>query len=271
MTIFYELGRARRIMQQGGEKPEMEIKEDPRKSVIEVLRRIYMKSRSKKSVSNYRWGLESFFRWMGTDDADGIVERAEAGKLDPVETVQRYLFHLNERGLAPATIRLYAVAVRKFFDVNLSVTLNWKRLERPKLRRVVRDRIPTKEEFRRVIDYGDVKDKAFILFALSSGARDETLAGLDVGDVNFEAFPDIALVRVRPEIAKGGIGYTTFITPEAKEALKDYLDLRRREGEELKPGSPLFAHRGKRVNPGSLSLRWRRRLKKAGLDGKTAG
>ena len=255
----------------GGEKSKMETTMDPRESVAKTLRRIYIKTNSEKSVSNYRWGIESFLKWAGTDDADEIIRQAEAGELDPIEAVQGFIEELSGRGLAPSTVRLYATTAKKFFDVNLRTALNWKLLTIPTLRRVVIDRVPTKNELKRIIDYGDVRDKASILFALSSGARDETLAGLNVGDVDFEAYPDVALVRVRAEIAKGGVGYPTFITPEARAALEEYLESRHRSGEDVGPDSPLFAHRGKRVKPGSLSLRWRRRLKSTGLNSKSAG
>lgn len=54
------------------------------------------------------------------------------------------------------------------------------------------------------------------------------MAGLNVGDVDFEAFQDVALIRVGPEIAKDRVGHPAFITPEARFALEQYIDSRRR-------------------------------------------
>lgn len=242
---------------------------DPRPSVDAVLRRVYRKSRSDKSVENYRYGIAVFLKWMNTEDADGVIMQVESGQQDPVDLVQRYLDDLDARGLSPATQKLYAATAKKFFEVNMKGNgLNWGRLELPRIYRTEEDRIPTREEIKSILEYGNIKDRAVILFKVSSGVRDRTLAGLNIGDVDLEAFPDVALVKVRPEIAKRRIAYVTFITPEAVRALNAYLDLRRRKEEELVLEAPLFAYMGRRQAPAAFSKRWRRLLSKAGKDEK---
>lgn len=164
---------------------------DPSSSTDAVLRRVYRKSRSEKSVENYCYGIAAFLKWMGTEDADGVVVRVELGLLDPIDLVQRYLDDLDARGLSPATQKLYAATAKKFFEVNMKGNvLNWGRIELPRIYRTEEDRIPTREEIKRILEYGNLKDRAVILFKVSSGVRDRTLAGLNIGDVDFEVFPD---------------------------------------------------------------------------------
>jgi len=134
----------------------------------------------------------------------------------------------------------------------------------PRLYRVEKDRIPTKDEIKHVLSYGNIKDRAVTLFKLSSGCRDQTIAALNLGDLDFEMFPDVAVVKVRAEITKDRVEHVTFITPEAITVLRRYLDLRRRKGEDLGPDAPIFTYMGKRQLPPSFSQRWRRLLKKSG-------
>jgi hypothetical protein len=56
--------------------------------------------------------------------------------------------------------------------------------------------------------------------------------------VDFEQIP--ALVVVRKELSKAGHQYLTFLSEEGCEYLKDYLEERIREGEELSPDSSLI-------------------------------
>ena len=71
-------------------------------------------------------------------------------------------------------------------------------------------------------------------------------------------------------MAKERVRYVTFITPEAKPLLRQYLDLRKRKGEAFTPESPLLASADKKeLTAHALRLRWRRLLRKAGLAEKS--
>jgi len=72
---------------------------------------------------------------------------------------------------------------------------------------------------------------------------------LKVGDVDLTSYPDIAHIKVERKRGrkfvgkrKGGQGqvYFTFCTPEAKKALKEYLEAWKRAGENLTDESPLI-------------------------------
>ena len=236
------------------------------KSVEKFLKRVLRQSNSQASVKNYRDGLNAFLGWMDDADPDGLVRQVEGGEIDIVEILNDYIDHLHSKGLSPATMRTYVSIVKKFLLVNCKTLngVNWKLVELPTLYRVERDRIPTKDEIEHVLSYGNIKDVATVLFKMSSGCRDNTMANLNIGDIDFEMFPDVAVIRVRAEITKDRVEHVTFITPEAVTALRRYLDLRRREGEDLGPDTPIFAYKGKRQLPPSFSQRWRRLLKKSG-------
>lgn len=115
------------------------------------------------------------------------------------------------------------------------------------------ERVPTKEELKRIFLSGDKKARVACVLVAHSGLRIKTLGnyqgddGLRIGDfpelnvegdsVDFEQIP--TLVVVRKELSKAGHQYFTFLGEEGCDYLKDYLNGRRREGEELTPESPV--------------------------------
>jgi integrase len=115
------------------------------------------------------------------------------------------------------------------------------------------ERVPTKEELRKILLSGDKKARVSSVLVAHSGLRIKTLGnyegedGLRIRDmpelrvrgdsVDFEETP--SLVIVRKELSKAGHQYFTFLSEEGCEYLKDYLEERTREGEILEPGSPI--------------------------------
>jgi len=140
----------------------------------------------------------------------------------------------------------------------------WKRVELPKIWIVEQDRIPTKRELREVLNHANLEDRVIALVAASSGVREGTLAKLSVEDVDFNSYSDVAVVTVKPEVSKGKVGHVTFITPEARNVLLQYLNLRKRRGEVLTEKSPLLRSRtGNCYTPTGIRIRWLRLLKNA--------
>ena len=116
------------------------------------------------------------------------------------------------------------------------------------------ERTPTPEELRRIFLSGDKKARVACVLMAHSGLRPVTLGnyrgtdGLRIRDfpemriegdsVEFERIP--TMVVVRPELSKGGHQYFTFLSEEGCEYLKDYLEERMLEGEELTADSPII-------------------------------
>ena len=115
------------------------------------------------------------------------------------------------------------------------------------------ERVPTKEELKRIFLSGDKKARTASVFVAHSGVRIEVLGnytgldGLRISDlpevsvtvdaVTFARTP--TLVIVRKELSKAGHQYFTFLSTEGCAYLQDYLEERLRDGENLTPKSPL--------------------------------
>jgi hypothetical protein len=116
------------------------------------------------------------------------------------------------------------------------------------------ERVPTRDELRRIFLSGDKKARVACILVAHSGLRIKTLGnyegqdGLRIKDlpemrvkgdsVDFEQIP--ALVIVRKELSKTRHQYFTFLSEEGCEYLKDYLEERIREGEQITQDSSII-------------------------------
>jgi hypothetical protein len=115
------------------------------------------------------------------------------------------------------------------------------------------ERVPTKKELKRILFAGNEKTRIASVLVAHSGLRIEALGnyrgddGLMVrdlpeivvreGTVEFRQIP--AVVVVRRELSKAGHQYLTFLSEEGCGYLKDYLELRIREGEKVNVDSAI--------------------------------
>jgi integrase len=117
--------------------------------------------------------------------------------------------------------------------------------------------IPTLDEARRMASVaGSPRNRAIILFTVSTGLRNGTLRALLYGDLKEElesGQPNI-LIKVQKGMkeivssaCKGNIEYCTFTSSEASEALNLYLGYRRRFGE-LNDKEILFCSEHNRIS-----------------------
>jgi len=233
--------------------------------------RVYRKSRSESSVHTYKVGVHLFVEFLGVESPDQLVEKLKAGDLNVVSSLNAWLDKLDKEKKAPQTQVTYFRGAKKFVEVCApDLKVNWKRVELPKIWRVEEDRVPTKEELREILRFGRIDDRVTVSFMVSSGVRQNTLISLKVGDVDLETYEDVGIVYVKPEKAKGKVGYVTFITPEAKTVLKQYLEYRERMGEKIGEESPLIRNlkapgeKAKEIGRYALPVRWRRLIKRAG-------
>ena len=244
------------------------------KSIKKLQRRILrpdkvtgVPSGSEGTFETYLQRLKRFLEWakLGPDE---FVQKVEDGTAYPPEMLNDFF---DEKGGAPRSLKAYAAAVKKLMRVNLSReakrSIDWDDIELPKMRSVETSKAPTREVIKAALaESRGIQDRVVPLVAASSGMRVASIAGLTVGEVDLETFDDVAVIRVRPDIAKGKVGYVTFLTPEAKSALIESLERRRNKGEKISNDSPLIRTRtgGFYADPDTLTYRWTQMLDRAG-------
>jgi len=238
---------------------------------------------SKTTRANYRVGLKQFFRLMypySRDDLDSLSERYLREDRDFREDMLKLKASLE--GKAPMTKIARFNAIRVFLDEN-GTTLP-KRLFRKLNGRVTEpityEEIPTNEQLKRICDYLSIQGKAFTLMLTSSGMRVGEAVKLELDDIDFKfrykvGKEDLTLckIRIRADITKTGKRRITFITPEAQEAVEEWLNFRAQYLKQAK-GRTSVVKRGSRKKSDKLlfpfttsnfNAMWRNALEKAKL------
>jgi integrase len=116
------------------------------------------------------------------------------------------------------------------------------------------ERVPTQEGLRKILLAGTPRIRTAVAMVAFSGLRPEVLGnyrgddGLTLADfpelklgtdsVEFSTLP--TFVRVRTELSKNSSGYSSFLSEEGCDYLKQYLEDRLRAGEKLGPATDLI-------------------------------
>lgn len=135
------------------------------------------------------------------------------------------------------TIRNYLKATKLFLDMNSEVPLiNWKRIIRalPSAKNAASDRPPSIEELRRLIEYPDRRLKPIITCMVSGGFRLGSWDYLRWKHVTPITDEDGKVIAAKMIIYGGEPEeYFCFISPEAFEALNEWMLFRMQAGEDI--------------------------------------
>src|SRR5919106_1001906 len=155
-----------------------------------------------------------------------------------------YMLYLrDERRISRTSIKVYLTAILHFFQINnddFNLTMKNFRIHLPSDESVIdEDRPYSTEEIGRGLGECDVRSKVMILLMASTGMRMGALHSLRIGDLTNLEFQSSRLYKIQV-YARTRDKYLTFCTPECAKAIDEYLDYRRRFGEEIKDKSPLL-------------------------------
>ncbi|MBI4894137.1 MAG: site-specific integrase [Candidatus Aenigmarchaeota archaeon] len=202
------------------------------KSVDRMMGELKLLTRSANTEKTYLKGLRQFFRHLGVENPDELVENMKSGRRDANETYRDFVVKLASSNLAPKSVAAWSASLKKFLSANgIEVT---KKVP-IKVYNIHEDSLPTREELRRVYEAGNIKAKVCIAMMSSGGLRIGELHQLKMGDVNLDKDP--ATIRVRAAGAKERKGRITFVTGEAKKILEEYIATRKSKG----PDAPLIS------------------------------
>lgn len=199
--------------------------------IVEWLQTLNAKPNTEKA---YIQGMQDFTNFTGKDPETLLTEAEEdikTGRLMRQRGIKRDLIgfrkHLQDSGKAPLTVKGRIVGVKSFFETfdieipKLPRTSKAKALEKNK-------EIPSKEDLQEVLKVADPLEKAIVLTGASSGLASNEICNLKVGEFKkgFDPVTGITTLSLRRE--KVEFDFITFLSPEASQAIWDYLDYRSR-------------------------------------------
>jgi len=198
----------------------------------------------------YLKGINDFCQFFNASPSE-IVKRFKAMSDDEILEVFREYFAARKDSLAPKTLKEYTNAIRALLVENgvrnidlLRGEIN-RELRRAmgKYRKILKADLLTKEEIARLLRAADPRMKALISLMATSGIRIGAAVRLqlkhikdDIWDTSLPCY----MIEVPQELSKEKEPYITFITWEAGEYLRDWLNLRKNQGEILTLESYLF-------------------------------
>ena len=220
---------------------------------------------------NYALGLERFCEYIEKNPDEIIYEYLAAIKVDVNQGVTDWNDNLalfvswviDKYGLSRSRAKDHFAAVKSFFDNNVAIKLTARTPEA-----YSKEKLPTTiEEIRdKILSHADMQETFIILFLKDSGVSQAEALRFNVGDIKDlkNGFGYMRVFRI-----KEGVDYETFIGPNAMKAMRQYLDFRRREGENVTNDSPLMTKKnklGERLTRSLISWQLKRLGKKAGVE-----
>lgn len=234
-------------------------------------RMLIRENKSQETLRRYLEGVQSFTAYMKAESPDKAIGKLSRCK-DITETLDGYVEYLIAKGLKPINLKAHWFGVKKWLNANRINGVEWTYITRPKVSSQILDRIPSKDELRRILgNKVSLRDRAFFLTALASGLRIGTLAVLQVKD--YKPVEELGMITVEGGPSRKlpvGKSYYTFITPESRKALEDYLETRG----PLNPQDPLFAKStGEPLSRfvTNVTRQWRALLTRSNLKNKITG
>ena len=139
---------------------------------------------------------------------------------------------LKDKGRAPKTHAVAMSTIKSFysaFDIQLSSSLGKTRNSLPL--RENQNFLSKADITKMITNAASLRDKAIFLTMVTSGMARQEIVNLRFKDIDYDD-NGIGIINIRRQ--KSQVEFTTFISPEAVQAIKNYIDERKRI-EKLKP------------------------------------
>jgi integrase len=211
--------------------------------------------RSQYTANKYRVDFRHFLDFVRIHDLDVLLDLGKEAIQELVIKYTRSLRDNPEKKYSRSTVNNRIAAILYFLDNN-DIELNKRKIRRyfPSDESTNDDRPYTLEEIRQILSVCGLRTKAMILLMVSSGVRIGALASMQISHLTEKDFQGLKLYNV---LVYAGTRdkYFTFCTSECYNAIQDYLDYRKRCGENpLKDKSPLFRKDFNKHDPFTINV-----------------
>ncbi len=205
----------------------MDIKDDPK-----IVQWFNINDLSKKSQGTYLIYIKKFCVCVGKSPSEIIKEAEEETRKGLLLSERKTMEHITKyrqciKDLAPKSQSLGMAVVRSFyetFDIQLSSSIRKQKKSVPKREN---QNFLKKEDVEKMVTYAqNTRDKAIFLCMATSGMGAQETTSLRMSDIAFGE-DGISTISIRRK--KRDTDLITFISPEATQALKEYIEERNRD------------------------------------------
>ncbi len=209
--------------------------------VKELKKNIFIKAwlkgiKAKKTTEEtYLQGMQEFTEYIGKTP-DKLIIEAEQEIREGLLLRERKLMHyipdfraMLEERVAPLTVRNRVNAVKSFYKFN---NIQIPALPRSLIQATPEKKhkeIPTKKAIGEILKFCNPLEKALILVGATSGLSAADICELRISDFTKGLDPETGVTTISIVRRKTDYDFTTFLTPEATEAVRGYLKYRSRE------------------------------------------
>jgi len=177
-----------------------------------------------------------------------------------------FTIYLKKLGLSGSSVKLFFCGAKALINANVPRSLKLKAKTPEAYSRTIKGL--TIEDLKTVYDMSDLREKAFTAILKDSGLSAAEALKLNIGDLKgFESGESWIEIDVFRE--KEHVEYTTFLGPNAVDALRLYMRVRKRRGETITKDSPIFASEHtpyERLDGNALKVIYRRLWRKTGFE-----
>lgn len=204
--------------------------------------------RVKETKRQYPHRLDIFMSFIGLQGSiqEKCTKLYELSKgKDNSNLLQSYIIkfinfqkkRIENKEIAEGTLHNYIKAIKLFFSMNDIIIINWRRIGKgmPAERHSSDDRIPTIEEIKKLLEHPDRRIKPIVYTMLSAGFRVGSWDHLKWKHV-IPIFRNGVIVAAKIILINTKINhkpYFSFISPEAYDSLKSWMDFRKLHGEQI--------------------------------------
>jgi len=206
---------------------------------------------SPRTADVYLAWLQHFADFTKASPTDSVLrfKSGDSGKKEVQDSISDFIHHLLTKGFAPKSLNGALSAVRSWFRWNECLVTRQIKIRGLKTTPTIEDeRLPTRQELNQALNFGDLRQKIAIGTIAFAGLRFDSTAKLHLKDLldvrieNNRVIVDNQYTRLRVVVvaSKNKRPYFVFSPAQLTDWVRQYLESRARDGEQLGPESSLL-------------------------------
>jgi integrase len=239
---------------------------------------------STRTRSNYATGLVHlqrflFNRFNGECNVDSVIDLILQNQMNVYELLNNFVTFegskKNQDKNKPQSIKTHIIGIKSYFayyDIDIIPSKFKRKVKVPKTLTEKEEPIDAADIRKILLSCNNRRLKTYLLVLASGGLRAVEGCAIRLKDINFEANP--TMIHIRAEYVKTRVGRDIYISDEATQYLKQWLDWKYRE-RCLNPDDLVFNVSNVDSKPETLYIKleieFTKVLKIAGLDDRKEG